>query len=225
MNSGENTPDPSQFDGLFVRTQSFAPRHREILEAAAGLIAEKGYAGASLRELARRVGLRQPSLYHYFESKEQLVEQVIEAYAGDMFVQHEELPDDFADVPEAIVRMVDRIWDRKSHRLFVRVAVAVGQIEERFGQRLREIFEERNMVAQRFLAAHYKQRGEPFSEEEMIHIMRMTVSALGFRRMEFQVFYDERPVDASYRRYADGVARTMRDYIELRRTTRRQSEG
>ncbi len=217
MPSGEDQETPLD---LTVSTERYPPRHREILDEAAALIAERGYAGASLRELARRVGLRQPSLYHYFDSKEQLVEQILEAYAGDMFVHEAPIPSDFADVPRAIVDMVERVWSRPSHALFVRVAVAVGRIDPRFGSRMREIFEQRNLSAQRMLAAHYRANDEPFSEEEMVHIMGMTISAVAFRRMEFQVFYDDRPIDDSYRRFADGVAERMREYIELRRKAR-----
>ncbi len=43
---------------------------REILEAAWRLCHEQGLAALSLRELAARVGMRAPSLYSYFDSKE-----------------------------------------------------------------------------------------------------------------------------------------------------------
>jgi AcrR family transcriptional regulator len=41
----------------------------EIVDAAWFLAREHGIAGVSLHELARRVGMRQPSLYAYFDSK------------------------------------------------------------------------------------------------------------------------------------------------------------
>lgn len=41
----------------------------EILEAAWGLVREHGLAALSLRDLANRVGMRAPSLYQYFDSK------------------------------------------------------------------------------------------------------------------------------------------------------------
>jgi AcrR family transcriptional regulator len=47
-------------------------RFETILAAAWGIAAEQGLAGLSLHELARRVGLRQPSLYAYFDSKSDL---------------------------------------------------------------------------------------------------------------------------------------------------------
>lgn len=49
-----------------------SPRHREVLEAAAALFAERGYAGTSVRDIGERVGLLGGSLYHYIKSKEAL---------------------------------------------------------------------------------------------------------------------------------------------------------
>ena len=43
---------------------------RQILDAAWALCRERGLAELSLRELASRVGMRAPSLYSYFESKD-----------------------------------------------------------------------------------------------------------------------------------------------------------
>lgn len=47
-------------------------RRREILEAAAVLFAERGYAATSVRDIGERVGLLGGSLYHYIKSKEAL---------------------------------------------------------------------------------------------------------------------------------------------------------
>lgn len=44
-------------------------RVAEILDAAWEIAREQGLAGLALHEVARRVGLRQPSLYAYFDSK------------------------------------------------------------------------------------------------------------------------------------------------------------
>jgi AcrR family transcriptional regulator len=45
-----------------------------IVASAWNLAREHGIAGISLRELAGRVGMRQPSLYEYFDSKDALYE-------------------------------------------------------------------------------------------------------------------------------------------------------
>ena len=45
----------------------------EILAAAAGLFAERGYAATSTRLIADTVGIRQASLYYHFANKEQIL--------------------------------------------------------------------------------------------------------------------------------------------------------
>ena len=49
-----------------------------ILDAAEALFAERGYAGTTLRDVATEVGLRTPSLYNHFPSKDSLYAAVLE---------------------------------------------------------------------------------------------------------------------------------------------------
>ncbi len=52
-------------------------RRREIVAAAAQLFGESGYTHSSMRELAKRVGLSQALLLHYFSDKEDLLVEVL----------------------------------------------------------------------------------------------------------------------------------------------------
>ena len=51
-------------------TARWERRYREVLDAAATAFAEKGYLGASMKDIADRLGVRHASLYYYFPSKE-----------------------------------------------------------------------------------------------------------------------------------------------------------
>lgn len=53
-----------------------AEQRQLILAAAAQLFGERGYEGASVRDLAQQVGLLPGSVYHYFASKEELFVEV-----------------------------------------------------------------------------------------------------------------------------------------------------
>ncbi len=55
-----------------LKDSGMSDRHRDILEAAAALFAERGYAATSVRDIGERVGLLGGSLYHYIKSKEAL---------------------------------------------------------------------------------------------------------------------------------------------------------
>lgn len=49
-----------------------------ILAAAAELFAIRGYTATSVREVVEAAGCRKPTLYYYFENKEELYRQVVE---------------------------------------------------------------------------------------------------------------------------------------------------
>lgn len=51
----------------------FDRRLADVLEHAARIFCEKGYEGASMRDLSRATGMSLAGLYHYFESKEELL--------------------------------------------------------------------------------------------------------------------------------------------------------
>lgn len=53
-------------------------RRAQILRTALRLFAERGIDGVGLREIAQKVGIAQPALYHYFASKDALVDSIIE---------------------------------------------------------------------------------------------------------------------------------------------------
>jgi AcrR family transcriptional regulator len=53
-----------------------------ILEVAEELFAERGFAGTTLRDVAARVGVRNPSIYNHFPSKDALYEAVLSRGIG-----------------------------------------------------------------------------------------------------------------------------------------------
>lgn len=66
---------PSRLGGV-LQEEGLSTRHRDILEAAAALFAERGYAATSVRDIGERVGLLGGSLYHHIKSKEALFARV-----------------------------------------------------------------------------------------------------------------------------------------------------
>ena len=67
-------PDTSRARGPYRKG---VERRREIVAAAAELFAESDYTHSSMRELAKRVGLSQALLLHYFSDKEDLLVEVL----------------------------------------------------------------------------------------------------------------------------------------------------
>lgn len=56
-------------------------KRAEILDTALRVIAEQGYSGATVKQLADAVGLSQNGLLHYFGSKDNLFLEILESIA------------------------------------------------------------------------------------------------------------------------------------------------
>lgn len=85
----------------------------EIVDHAVDVMAENGVAGLSLGEVARRMGMRTPSLYVYFDSKHAVYDAVFDrgwrdlhAFMSDLVDQVEAAPDLPAYVLEFARRFV-----------------------------------------------------------------------------------------------------------------------
>lgn len=70
-----------------ARTREGASTRQAIYEAALDAFSENGYAGASLRDIARRVGIEVASLYNHIDSKEELLFRIIENTSIEMLKQ------------------------------------------------------------------------------------------------------------------------------------------
>ena len=57
-------------------TSRYEHQRQEAIRAAAAVFAEKGFHGASTRDIAQRLGIKQGSLYYYFKSKEEALGEV-----------------------------------------------------------------------------------------------------------------------------------------------------
>ncbi|KLE33363.1 hypothetical protein AAW01_05360 [Aurantiacibacter gangjinensis] len=58
-------------------------RRRQVAQCALRVFMERGYAGASMSEVARRAEISKASLYHHFTSKEDMLVQALTVDTGD----------------------------------------------------------------------------------------------------------------------------------------------
>lgn len=64
----------------------YAKKKLAAIEAAARVFADKGFHGATTQDIATAMGIQQGSLYYYFKSKEQALQDVCE-FAFDSYVK------------------------------------------------------------------------------------------------------------------------------------------
>jgi AcrR family transcriptional regulator len=69
-----------------IRAQTRTPRRRdrEVVDAAAKVFYERGYANASVQDVADELGILKGSLYHYIETKEDLLFRLLDETQDDV---------------------------------------------------------------------------------------------------------------------------------------------
>ena len=77
---------------LSLRDRQRQMREEAILEAANHLLAEKGYQGMTMDDLATRVGIAKGSLYQHFKSKEELINVALMSFMDRISDYIEALP-------------------------------------------------------------------------------------------------------------------------------------
>lgn len=94
-----------------------SPRARQILAAARELLEDEGVDGLSMRSLAERLGMKAPSLYKHFPSKEALEATLISSGFEE---QAELFQAALHDSPEPLAAMADayRSYARRNPQLY-----------------------------------------------------------------------------------------------------------
>jgi AcrR family transcriptional regulator len=74
-----------------VTARESLDRRKRILTSSAALFARKGVAAATVREIANEVGILSGSLYHHFESKEAIVDEILSSYLDDLRARYQQV--------------------------------------------------------------------------------------------------------------------------------------
>ncbi|MFJ4656541.1 TetR/AcrR family transcriptional regulator [Nocardia sp. NPDC088792] len=74
------SPDPSK-----------SARRNELLGLAANLFAERGLRATTVRDIADAAGILSGSLYHHFDSKEAMVDEILRGFLDDLFGRYREI--------------------------------------------------------------------------------------------------------------------------------------
>lgn len=92
---------------------------RKILKHTSVLIYEKGYQGFSLDDVAHALNVSKVSVSYYYETKEDLVQAVIEHQLNEFLPKAHELEEnDLLSTPEKLLKITEYLIDESSHSGF-----------------------------------------------------------------------------------------------------------
>jgi TetR/AcrR family fatty acid metabolism transcriptional regulator len=125
---------------MAARADRQADRRRQILAAAVKVFAEKGFHEARVGDIAEEAGIAYGLVYHYFDSKEELLETIFRTTWTEMLARVEEV--ETAGVPAAeavrqVTALLLRTWRRDPD--LVRVLVREVTRNQHVQQEIEEI--------------------------------------------------------------------------------------
>jgi len=103
-------------------TVTRSARRDEIVELAGQMFAERGFAGTTVREIADAAGILSGSLYHHFDSKEAIVDELLSTFLSETMASYRDALSAAPD-PRSALRALVLIAFRSVHDH--RAAVAV----------------------------------------------------------------------------------------------------
>lgn len=80
-----------QDDNTHALKNAGSARRRALLVIAAELFAAKGYKATTVRDIAKASGLLSGSLYHHFDSKESIIDELLSSYLDELIGTCEEI--------------------------------------------------------------------------------------------------------------------------------------
>lgn len=87
-------------------TPSTTGRRSELLRIAATLFAEKGFRNTTVRDIAEAAGILSGSLYHHFDSKESMVDEILSTFQDELFASYDAVLDSDDDARTKLDRVV-----------------------------------------------------------------------------------------------------------------------
>ncbi|MGV8996158.1 MAG: TetR/AcrR family transcriptional regulator [Parvibaculaceae bacterium] len=182
-----------------------------ILEAALELFGEHGFAGTSMRMLARATSLRESSIYNHFSGKEGLYQCVMEQWGPAEFVERLKSAEykALANDPRALFQLcckhlIDRWLDPREH-LFMAMTSKEGRGSEAREGLYKALFVEEIDLLGRYIAG--------FVKAGLVHApdphetARIFCAGLTFTRMEHLMWTTKlsgrKVIERAVQRYVD----------------------
>ncbi|GAA3764961.1 AcrR family transcriptional regulator [Spinactinospora alkalitolerans] len=81
-------------------------RRDALVRLAAGLFAEQGFQATTVRQIADQAGILSGSLYHHFDSKESIVDEILSSFLDDLLRDHRAAVADGGDPRRLLTELI-----------------------------------------------------------------------------------------------------------------------
>jgi TetR/AcrR family transcriptional regulator, cholesterol catabolism regulator len=115
---------PPQTSGVRGNGTARSQRRADVVRLAGELFAQKGFRATTVREIADAAGILSGSLYHHFDSKESIGDEILSGFLGEVLADYRAAVAASADPAEVLERIV-----RSSSETLSRHRTAVAMLQ------------------------------------------------------------------------------------------------
>ena len=90
-------------------------RREELLAIAAELFAQRGFKNTTVRDIADAAGILSGSLYHHFDSKESMVDEILSTFQERLFAEYDEIVASDLDPRKKFEAVIQASFDAIHH--------------------------------------------------------------------------------------------------------------
>jgi AcrR family transcriptional regulator len=98
--------DRAESSGADANGTGRSQRRADMVRLAGDLFAQKGFRATTVREIADAAGILSGSLYHHFDSKESIGDEILSGFLNEVLADYRGAVANSADAAEAIERIV-----------------------------------------------------------------------------------------------------------------------
>lgn len=147
-----------------------------IISEARELFRDHGYAGASMQDLANRVGIKKPSLYTRFPTKESLVPEVLALSMREIFADLPDATAPWLDRYEAVLRRIAGILGDRRRCVGLHLAYGINDETPDATEAVRTFFRaQRDGMAQILMAAFTKDMAQAMATDALTRLEGATL--------------------------------------------------
>ncbi len=153
---------------------------RALLDAATQVFAERGFDGATTREVAKRAGVSEALIQRYFDGKTGLLIAVMDSFGSEGAVEEmASFPYQKTFEAEVAQLLKDGCQKNKDHARFIRVALSQALVDPKIAAQLRINVHGKRLPALVARLQHYKQAGLLAADVDL-HAVAFGISSLAF---------------------------------------------
>ncbi|MFD9697668.1 TetR/AcrR family transcriptional regulator [Lentzea sp. NPDC059081] len=126
------------------KVRPVSSRRRELLALAARMFAERGYGQTTVRDIADAAGILSGSLYHHFDSKESMVDEILRTFLDELFARYREIVDAGLEPQQTLKALVVASFEAIDTR-HAEVAIYQNESRQLMGLERFSYIEDRNV--------------------------------------------------------------------------------